>query len=119
MAIPLRGLPFSGSVRVNMSFKVARHIGRKEEESDLPQIDPDKRNLEQFHKLVLFDINLSTVNDAAVFQQALEEKRRERLQLQSLPYEQRGEKWGHASVLDYGIPTGRWMRLFYQLADNL
>lgn len=59
MAIPLRVLPFSGSGRVNMSFKVARFVSRKGEESDFPQIDPDKMNLEQFHRLDLFDVNPS------------------------------------------------------------
>jgi CubicO group peptidase (beta-lactamase class C family) len=107
MAIPLGGLPFSGSARVNMSFKVARFISRKDEESDFPEIDPDQMNLEQFHRLVLSDVNPSAVSDADVFRQALEDKRRERVQLQAMPYEQRGEKWGHASVLDYLVFPSR------------
>src|SRR5208283_5170095 len=101
MAIPLRGLPFSGSARVNISFRVVRFVSRKGEESDFPEIDPDQANLEQFRPVVLFDVNRSTVNAGDVFRQALEAKRRERLQLQSMPYDQRGDKWGRASVLDY------------------
>lgn len=101
MAIPLRGLPFSGSARVNMSFRVVRFVSRKGEASDFPEIDPNQTNLEQFRPLVLFDVNRSTVNNRNVFRRALEDKRRERLQLQSTPYDQRGDKWGRASVLDY------------------
>jgi CubicO group peptidase (beta-lactamase class C family) len=107
MAIPLRGLPFSGSARVTMSFRVVRFVSRKGEESDFPEIDPHQTNREQFRPLVLFDVNRSTVDDGDVFRQALEEKRRERLQLQSIPYDQRGDKWGRASVLDYLVFPSR------------
>jgi CubicO group peptidase (beta-lactamase class C family) len=110
MAIPLRSLPFRGTDRVNMSFKLARFISRKEEEADFPEIDPERHNLEQFYKVILFDIAPSTVKDANVFRQVLEEKKQDRLQLQALPYEEWIRKGGQATILDYLVFPSRELK---------
>jgi CubicO group peptidase (beta-lactamase class C family) len=110
MAIPLGSLPFQGSDRVTMSFKLARFISRKSEETDFPEIDPQKPNLEQFQKIVLAEVAPSAVSDAAVFRQIAEENKESRLALRSLPYEKQVEKWGGASVFDYLVFPSRELK---------
>jgi CubicO group peptidase (beta-lactamase class C family) len=101
MAIPLRSLAFQGSDRVTMSFKVARFISRKGEEENLPEMDPERREYEQYREIVLRDVVPSSLPASEVYRQGLENLRRNRLQLHRLRYEQQLHKWGDASVLDY------------------
>jgi hypothetical protein len=94
MAIPLRSLAFQGSDRVTMSFKVARFISRKGEEENLPEMDPERREYEQYREIVLHDVVSSSLPASEVYRQGLENLRRNRLQLHRLGYEQQLHKWG-------------------------
>jgi CubicO group peptidase (beta-lactamase class C family) len=107
MAIPLRILAFQGSERVTMSFKVARFISRKAEEENLPEMDPDRREYEQYREIVLRDVVPSSVPASEVYQQGLENLRRNRLQLHDMGYEEQLHRWVDASVLDYLIFRSR------------
>src|ERR1039457_2183159 len=93
-AIPLRSLAFQGSDRVTMSFKVARFISRKGEEENLPEMDPERREYEQYREIVLHDVVSSSLPASEVYRQGLEKLRRNRLQLHRLGYEQQLHKWG-------------------------
>jgi CubicO group peptidase (beta-lactamase class C family) len=108
MAIPLRSLAFQGSDRVNMSFKVARFISRKGEEENLPEMDPERREYEQYREIVLRDVVPSSLPASEVYRQGLENLRRNRLQVHRQGYEQ--YKWGDASVLDYLIFRSRALK---------
>jgi CubicO group peptidase (beta-lactamase class C family) len=101
MAIPLRTLAFQGSDRVTMSFKVARFISRKAEEENLPEMNPDRREYEQYREIILRDVVRSSLPASEVYRQELENLRRNRLQLHRWGYEEQLHKWGDASVLDY------------------
>jgi len=109
MAIPLRSLAFQGSDRVNMSFKVARFISRKGEEENLPEMDPERREYEQYREIVLRDVVPSSLPASEVYRQGLENLRRNRLQVHRQGYEQ--YKWGDASVLDYLIFRSRALKV--------
>ena len=108
MAIPLRSLAFQGSDRVNMSFKVARFISRKGEEENLPEMDPERREYEQYREIVLRDVVPSSLPASEVYRQGLENLRRNRLQVHRLGDEH--YKWGDASVLDYLIFRSRALK---------
>ena len=110
MAIPLRILPYQGSDRVTMSFKVARFISRKAEEENLPEMNPDRREYEQYRDIVLRDVVPSSVPASEVYRQGLENLRRNRLQLHGLGYEEQFHQWGDASVLDYLIFRSRELK---------
>jgi len=110
MAIPLRSLAFQGSDRVTMSFKVARFISRKAEEENLPEMDPERRDYEQYREIVLRDVVPSSLPASEVYRQGLERLRRNRLQLQHLGYEEQLQNWGDASVLDYLIFRSRALK---------
>jgi CubicO group peptidase (beta-lactamase class C family) len=110
MAIPLRSLAFQGSDHVTMSFKVARFIGRKAEEENLPEMDPERREYEQYREIVLRDIVPSSLPASEGYRQGLENLRRNRLQVHRLGYEQQLHKWGDASVLDYLIFRSRALK---------
>jgi CubicO group peptidase (beta-lactamase class C family) len=101
MAIPLRILPFQGSDRVTMSFKVARFISRKGEEENLPEMKPDDREYEHYRQIVLRNVASSSVAASAIYRQGLENLRRQRLHLHDLAYKDQLDHWGDASVLDY------------------
>ncbi len=110
MAIPLRILAFQGSERVNMSFKVARFISRKGEEDNLPEMNPDRREYEQYREIVLRDVAPWSVPASAVYRQGLENLRRDRLQLHDLGHEEQLRRWGDASVLDYLVFRSRELK---------
>ena len=110
MAIPLRNLPFQGSERVTMSFKVARFISRKAEEENFPEMKPDEREYEHYREIVLRDVVPSPVPASEVYRQGLENLRRNRLQLHDLGYEEQFHRWGDASVLDYLIFRSRELK---------
>jgi CubicO group peptidase (beta-lactamase class C family) len=110
MAIPLRILAFQGSDRVTMSFKVARFISRKVEEDNLPEMNPDRREYDHYREIVLRDVVPSSVPASEVYEQGLENLRRNRLQLHDLGYEEQLHKWGDASVLDYLIFRSRELK---------
>jgi len=101
MAIPLRILAFQGSDRVTMSFKVARFISRKAEEENLPEMNPERSEYEQYREIVLRDVVPSSMDASEVYRQGLENLRRNRLQLHDMGYEEQLHHWGDASVLDY------------------
>lgn len=101
MAIPLRILPFEGSARVTMSFKVARFLSRTTEEENLPEMDPKLREYGQYREIVLRDVVPSPLPASEIYRQGLEDLKRNRLQLRSLGYEEQLHKWGDASVFDY------------------
>jgi len=101
MAIPFRILPFLGSERVTMSFKVARFISRKAEEENLPEMNPDQREHEHYRQIVLCNVVPSSVDASEVYRQGLENLRRKRVHLRDLGYEEQLRQWGDASVLDY------------------
>jgi CubicO group peptidase (beta-lactamase class C family) len=107
MAIPLRSLAFEASDRVTMSFKVARFLSRKSEEENLPEMDPERREVEQYREIVLRDVVPSSLPASAVYRQGLEKLRRDRLQLRTLAFQEQLDKWGDASVLDYLIYRSR------------
>jgi CubicO group peptidase (beta-lactamase class C family) len=110
MAIPLRSLAFQGNDRVTMSFKVARFISRKAEEENLPEMNPERRDFEQYREIVLRDVVPSSLPASEVYRQGLENLRRNRLQVHRLGYEQQLHKWGDASVLDYLIFRSRALK---------
>ena len=110
MAIPLRSLAFQGSDRVTMSFKVARFISRKAEEENLPEMNPERREYEQYREIVLRDVVPSSLPASEVYRQELENLRRNRLQLHRLGYEEQLHKWRDASVLDYLIFRSRQLK---------
>ena len=110
MAIPLRSLAFQGSDRVTMSFKVARFISRKAEEENLPEMNPERRDFEEYREIVLRDVVPSSLPASEVYRQGLEDLRRNRLQVHRLGYEQQLHKWGDASVLDYLIFRSRALK---------
>jgi hypothetical protein len=101
MAIPLRILSFEGSDRVTMSFKVARYISRKAEEENLPEMNPERREYEQYREIVLRNVVPSSVPPSEVYRLGLEALRSNRLQLRGLDYEEQLHRWGDASALDY------------------
>jgi CubicO group peptidase (beta-lactamase class C family) len=101
MAIPLRTLAFQRGDRVTMSFKVARYISRKAEEENLPEMNPARREYEQYHEIVLRNVVPSSVPPSEVYRLGLEALRRNRLQLHGLGYEEQLRRWGDATVLDY------------------
>ena len=107
MAIPLRILAFQGSDRVTMSFKLARFISRRGEEENLPEMDPGRREHEQYREIVLRDVIPSLLPASEVYRQGLKNLKRNRLQLHRLGYEEQLHKWGDASVLDYLIFRSR------------
>ena len=107
MAIPLRILPFQGSDRVTMSFKLARFISRRGEEENLPEMDPGRREYEQYREIVLRDVIPSALPASEVYRQGLENLKRNRVQLHRLGYEEQLHKWGDASVLDYLVFSSR------------
>jgi CubicO group peptidase (beta-lactamase class C family) len=110
MAIPLRTLPFEGSARVTMSFKAARFISRTEEEENLPEMDPEQREYDQYREIVLRDVVPSSMPASELYRQGLEDLRRDRLQLHGLGYEEQLHKWGDASVFDYLIFRSRELK---------
>jgi CubicO group peptidase (beta-lactamase class C family) len=110
MAIPLRSLAFQGSDRVTMSFKVARFISRKGEEENLPEMDPERPEYEQYREIVLRDVVPSSLPASEVYRQGLENLRRDRLQLHTLAFQEQLHKWGDASVLDYLIYKSRELK---------
>ena len=110
MAIPLRSLSFQGSDRVTMSFKVARFISRKAEEENLPEMNPERREYDHYREIVLRDVVPSSVSASEVYEQGLENLRRNRLQLHRLGYDEQLHKWGDASVLDYLIFRSRELK---------
>ena len=107
MAIPLRILAFQGSDRVTMSFKLARFISRRGEEENLPEMDPGRREYEQYRKIVLRDVIPSALPASEVYLQGLENLKRNRVQLHRLGYEEQLHKWGDASVLDHLVFNSR------------
>ena len=107
MAIPLRILAFQGSDRVTMSFKLARFISRRGEEENLPEMDPGRREYEQYREIVLRDVIPSSLPASEVYRQGLENLKRNRVQLHRLGYEEQLHKWGDASVLDYLVFSSR------------
>jgi CubicO group peptidase (beta-lactamase class C family) len=110
MAIPLRSLPFQGSDRVTMSFKVARFISRRAEEDNLPEMKPDQREYEHYREIVLRDVIPSLLTASQIYRQGLENLRRNRLQLHGMGYEDQLQRWGDASVLDYLIFRSRELK---------
>jgi CubicO group peptidase (beta-lactamase class C family) len=110
MAIPLRTLAFQGSARVTMSFKIARFISRKGEEENLPEMNPNRREYDQYREMVLRDVMPSWVPASEVYRLGLENLRRNRLRLHDLAYEVQLRKWGDASVLDYLIFRSRELK---------
>jgi len=110
MAIPLRILAFQGSDRVTMSFKVARFISRKAEEENLPEMNPERREYDQYREIVLRNVVPSSLPASEVYRQELENLRLNRLQLHGLGYEEQLHKWGDASVLDYLIFRSRELK---------
>jgi CubicO group peptidase (beta-lactamase class C family) len=107
MAIPLRILAFQGSDRVTMSFKLARFISRRGEEENLPEMDPGRRECEQYREIVLRDVIPSSLPASEVYRQGLENLKHNRVQLHRLGYEEQLHKWGDASVLDYVLFSSR------------
>ena len=107
MAIPLQILPFQGADRVTMSFKLARFISRRGEEENLPEMDPGRREYEQYREIVLRDVFPSLLPASEVYRQGLENLKRNRVQLHRLGYEEQLHKWGDASVLDYLVFRSR------------
>jgi CubicO group peptidase (beta-lactamase class C family) len=101
MAIPLRSFAFQGSARVNMSFKAARFISRKEEEENLPEMKSDQREYLQYREIVLHDVVPSSLAASELYRQGLEDLRRDRLRLRGFGYEEQVQQWGDASVFDY------------------
>jgi len=91
-----------------MSFKVARFISRKGEEENLPEMDPERREYEQYREIVLRDVVPSSLPASEVYRQGLENLRRNRLLVHRQGYEQ--YKWGDASVLDYLIFRSRVLK---------
>ena len=110
MVIPMRSLAFQGSDRVTMSFKVARFISRKSEEVNLPEMKPERREPEQYREIVLHEVVPSSLSPSDAYKESLENLRRNRLQLHSLPYGKQFDRWGDASVLDYLIFGSRELR---------
>ena len=110
MAIPLRSLAFEASTRVAMSFKIARFIGRKGEEVNLPEMKPGRREFEQYRQIVLQDVVMSSESPAEIYRAGLESLRRNRLQVRRLPYERQFDKWGDATALDYLIFPSRELK---------
>ena len=103
MAIPFAELPFASGDPAIMSFKVARYISPKKEESDFPEIVPDRPHLAQLRRIELSGIEESHTPDEGFVADLINEYHAKVQRGKLFDYntlEGRVQGWHGASVMD-------------------